>query len=327
MVGYLIRRTSSMIVTLVLLSVVCFVIVQLPPGDYISTLQSQAADAGSAASQAEIDALRDRYGLDQSLYVQYLAWAKGIVRGDFGYSFTYNQPVSMLIWERVGPTLGLTIGAMLFAWVVALPIGIYSATRQYSFGDYLGSTLGLLGIAIPNFLLALVLIWIGFKYFGASVGGLFSQTYQNAPWSFARLGDFLAHVWLPIIIIGTDTAATLIRTTRANLLDELKKPYVETARAKGLSEWRLVLRYPVRIALIPFVSTVGLQLPHLVSGAAITSIVMNLPTVGPVLLSSLLSQDMYLAGGIVLILCVMTVVGTFVSDLLLAWLDPRVRLY
>lgn len=327
MLAYLAQRTLSMIVTLVLLSVVCFVIVQLPPGDYISTLQAQAMEAGTSVSSAELETLRDRYGLGEPIYVQYFAWATGILQGDFGFSFTYNQPVSELLADRIGMTLALTIAAMLFAWIVALPIGIYSATRQYSIGDYLGSIFGLIGIAIPNFLLALVLIWIGFKYFGTSVGGLFSPQFEAAPWDAAKFNDFIAHLWLPMIIIGTDTCATLIRTTRANLLDELKKPYVEAARAKGLSEIGLVLKYPVRIALIPFVSTVGLQLPHLVSGAAITSIVMNLPTVGPILLSSLLSQDMYLAGSIVLILCVMTVVGTFISDLLLAWLDPRVRLF
>jgi peptide/nickel transport system permease protein len=327
MAAYLIRRTFSMAVTLFLLSVVCFILVQLPPGDYISTLQAQAAEAGVGLSDATVETLRQRYGLGEPIWVQYLAWARGIVQGDFGFSFTYNQPVTSLILDRVGATLVLTVAAMLFAWVVALPIGIYSATRQYSIGDYLGSAIGLIGIAIPNFLLALVLIWIGFKYFGVSVGGLLSAQYENTPWTAAKFADFLSHLWLPVIIIGTDTCATLIRTTRANLLDELKKPYVEAARAKGLSEIGLVLKYPVRIALIPFVSTVGLQLPHLVSGAAITSIVMNLPTVGPILLTSLLSQDMYLAGGIVLILCVMTVVGTFISDLMLAWLDPRVRLY
>ncbi|MCB0062206.1 MAG: ABC transporter permease, partial [Caldilineaceae bacterium] len=268
----------------------------------------------------------ERYGLGQPVYVQYWKWVSGILfRGDFGRSFAWNMPVSDLIWGRLTLTFVLSLSTLLFIWIVAFPIGVYSAVRQYSVGDYIATFFGFLGVAIPNFLLALVLMYIAFKYFNQSVGGLFSPDYQEAPWSLAKVGDLLAHLWIPIIIIGTDGTAGLIRIMRANLLDELRKPYVVTARAKGLPEWKLLLKYPVRVALNPFISTVGWVLPSLVSGSAIVAIVLSLPTTGPLLLRALLSQDMYLAASFLLMLSILTVIGTLLSDLLLAWLDPRIR--
>ncbi|MFW6313515.1 MAG: ABC transporter permease, partial [Spirochaetota bacterium] len=271
--------------------------------------------------------LRAQYGLDRPVYVQYFRWIGGIVSdGDFGYSFAYLRPVSVLIWERFALTVSVTLTAMVFTWIVAIPIGILSAVKQYSVFDYIATVLGFLGLAIPNFMFALVLMWFAFDFFGVNVTGLFSPEFQNAPWSFAKFLNFLSHVWVPMVIIGTAGTAGLIRTLRANLLDELRKPYVTTARSKGIKFSRVLMRYPVRIALNPFVSALGLQFPTLISGVAITAIVLNLPTLGPLLLSSLQAQDMYLAGSIVLLMSVLTVVGVLVSDLLLGALDPRIRL-
>src|SRR5690606_6127273 len=240
-------------------------------------------------------------------------------------SFQFNRPVSDLIWDRLGYTFIISFSTLMFTWIVALPIGVYSATHQYSFGDYFATLVGFIGRGIPDFMLALILMWIGLTVFGVSAGGLFSLEYRNAPWSWAKLADFISHLWVPIIILGTSNTAGLIRIMRNNLLDELHKPYVETARSKGLSEYRLLWKYPVRLALNPFVSTVGWSLPTLISGDTIVAVVLGLPTTGPLLLSSLLSQDMYLAGSFVLILSTFTVIGTFVSDILLAMLDPRIR--
>jgi peptide/nickel transport system permease protein len=264
--------------------------------------------------------------LNQPGYVQYWKWISGIVlRGDFGQSFELNAPVSSLIWGRLGLTLMLSITTLIFTWAVAFPIGIYTAVKKYSLGDYVFTLLGFIGLAIPNFLLALILMYVAFKYFNQSVGGLFSPEYIDAAWGWNKFWDMLKHLWVPIVIVGTAGTAGLIRVMRANLLDELSKPYVDTARAKGMSEWRLILKYPVRVALNPFISTVGWTLPLLISGSAIVAIVLNLPTSGPLLLRSLLTQDMFLAGSFILMLAILTIVGTLISDILLALLDPRIR--
>ena len=321
---YIIKRLIYMVPTLFLISLVSFAIVQLPPGDFLDSYIATLEAGGGDISAREVELLRQRYALDGNVVTQYFVWIGNVLQGDFGWSFQYQRPVSDVLWGRVGLTFLISLASMLFVYMVAFPIGIYSAVRRYSLGDYTFTFLGFLGLAIPNFLLALVLMYVSLTVFGQSVGGLFSPEFEDAPWSWAKIVDLLAHLWIPVIIIGTASTAGLIRVMRANLLDELNKPYVETARAKGLSEGRLLLRYPVRLALNPFVSQVGWELPALISGAAITSIVLNLPTTGPVLLTALKSQDMYLAGSFILILSVLTVIGTLISDLLLAWLDPRI---
>ena len=326
MLTYVLRRLALMVPTVFVISVLAFVIIQLPPGSFAETYAATLDRTGDQVDSALLESLRRRYGLDQPMHMQYLIWMQGIVtRGDFGRSFEWNRPVSTLIWERLALTMVISLSALLFIWVVAFPVGIYSAVRQYSVGDYLATFLAFIGLAIPNFLMALVFMYIAFAYFGQSVGGLFSPEYVNAPWSWGRVVDLLSHLWIPMVVLGTAGTAGLVRIMRANLLDELKKPYVVTARAKGLSETRLLLKYPVRVALNPFVSTVGWILPQLVSGAAIVAIVLNLPTAGPMLFRALLSQDMYLAGTFILLLSFLTVIGTLISDLLLAWLDPRIR--
>ncbi len=327
MLRYIARRILLMIPTLILISFVTFIVVQLPPGDYLNAYVAQlTAEGGETVDRQQIEVLRERYGLNDPFIVQYWKWISNIIfEGDFGRSFEWNAPVSDLLWGRIGLTFVVSLASLLFVYCVAFPIGVYSAIRKYSLGDYVFTFLGFLGLAVPNFLLALVLMVTSLQVFGVTPGGLFSPEYAGAPWSFAKFMDFLAHLWIPMIIIGTASTAALIRVMRANLLDELNKPYVETARAKGQSEAVLIMRYPVRIALNPFVSRLGWELPALVSGAAITSIVLNLPTAGPILLKALQSQDMFLAGSFILILSVLTVIGTLVSDILLAWLDPRIR--
>ena len=326
MLTYIIRRILYMIPTLFAISVVAFFIIQLPPGDFLTSLVAGMAEQGETIDSAQLAALKQRYGLDQPFYVQYWKWISGIVlRGDFGQSFEWNRPVNTLIWDRLGLTFILSLSTLVFVWAVAIPVGIYSAVRKYSLGDYVATFLGFIGLATPNFLIALVLLYVSFKYFGQSVGGLFSPQYIDAPWSWGKFTDLLAHLWIPMVVLGTAGTAGLIRTMRANLLDELGRPYVVTARAKGLAENRLLVKYPVRLALNPFVSGLNDVLVQLVSGAAIVSIVLSLPTTGPLLLRALMSQDMYLAGSFILMLSVLTVVGTLLSDILLAWLDPRIR--
>lgn len=326
MLQYTLKRVLYMAPTLFAVSIVAFVIIQLPPGDYLTTLVASLASQGEQVDPASLQALRERYGLGQPVYVQYYKWISGIIlRGDFGQSFGWNMPVEDLIWERLTLTFLLSLASLFFVWIVAFPIGIYSAVKQYSAGDYFATFVGFVGLATPNFLIALVLMYVAFKYFNQSVGGLFGPEYQDAPWTLQKIWDLLGHLWIPVAIIGTEGTAGLIRVMRANLLDELRKPYVVTARAKGLPEWKVILKYPVRLALNPFVSTVGWVLPGLVSGSAIVSIVLSLPTTGPLLFRALLSQDMYLAASFILMLSVLTVIGTLVSDLLLAWLDPRIR--
>jgi peptide/nickel transport system permease protein len=316
-----------MIPTLFLVSVVSFIIIQLPPGDFATSYISALSASGATVQQEELEALRATYGLDQPPLVQYAKWMQGILtRGDFGISFSYKLPVSAIVWDRIWLTAGISLLAVVVTWLIAFPIGIYSAVRQYSPGDYLFTFIGFIGVSVPSFLVALIAMYIAFRYFNTTITGLFSSQFVNAPWSWDKLWDLFGHLWIPILILALEGTAGLIRIMRANLLDELRKPYVVTARAKGVPEWRLLIKYPVRVALNPFVSTLGWLLPSLVSGSIIISVVMSLPTTGPLLLSSLLSQDMYLAGTIIMLLSVLTIVGTLISDLLLAWLDPRIRL-
>lgn len=325
MMGFLMRRILYMIPTIFLVSICTFIIIQLPPGDYLDSLAAEMGEAG-VENTAVMDSLREQYGLGQPIHVQYFKWMKGILlHGDFGISFEKNRPVTDLIWDRLAWTFGISIMTLMFIWFTALPIGIYSAVRKYSMGDYIATFFGFIGLAIPNFLLALLMMYVAFKYFGQSVGGLVSPEYLDAPWTFDKYVDLLKHIWMPIVVVGTSGAAALIRIMRANLLDELYRPYVVTARAKGMSEFQLLMRYPVRVALNPFVSTIGWILPTLVSGEIIVAVVMNLPTTGPLLLRALLVQDMYLAGSLILIVSMLTVIGTLISDLLLAWIDPRIR--
>jgi peptide/nickel transport system permease protein len=303
-----------------------FVIIQLPPGDYVTTYIMNLQSSGSVVSMGQAEAMRAQYGLDQPLYVQYLKWMNMVVHGDFGMALSWNKPVKDIIGDRLALTMLVSIFAIMLTWIVALPIGIYSAVKQYSLGDYVFTAVGFIGIAIPNFMLALILMYVGYKYFNLSVGGLLSQQYVDAPWSLAKFADLMKHMILPSIILGLAGTAQLVRIMRANLLDELRKPYVVTARAKGLAETRVILKYPVRAALNPFASTIGYYFPYVVSGSIIVSLVLSLPTVGPLLLQSLVAQDMFLAGTIILMLGIMTVIGTFVSDLVLMWVDPRIRM-
>jgi peptide/nickel transport system permease protein len=325
MIQFILRRILLMIPTFFVISIVAFAIIQLPPGDYATTLLSSMAASGESGA-ASAEQIRQSYGLDQPVYVQYVKWMWNIfTKSDFGISFEFSQPVNSLIWERVALTVALSLGSVLLTWAVALPIGIYSAVKQYSIGDYIFTFLGFVGISVPSFLIALVVMYLMFKYMSTTIGGLFSSEMIAAPWSWDKVVDLFNHIWLPIVILAIGGTAELIRIMRANLLDELRKPYVVTARAKGLPEWKVLLKYPVRIALNPFVSTIGWTLPALVSGSIIISVVMALPTTGPMLLHALQSQDMYLAGSIVMILSVLTIIGTLLSDVLLALLDPRIR--
>jgi peptide/nickel transport system permease protein len=326
MLTYIVRRIILAIFTVWAVSVLAFVIIQLPPGDYITSYIAQMAATGSIVSEQEAENLRIQYGLDQPVYVQYFKWMVMIVQGNFGMSMEWRRPVTEVIGDRLWLTMVVSFAALLLTWVLALPIGIYSAVRQYSLADYAFTFIGFIGLAVPNFLLALVLLYLGFALFDAHIGGLFSVEYQDAPWSAAKLWDMLKHMPIPAVILGLAGTAQQIRIMRANLLDELRKPYVVTARAKGLSEAKLIGKYPVRVALNPFASTIGYLFPYIVSGSIIVSLVLSLPTVGPLLLKALIAQDMFLAGTIVLMLGVMTVLGTLISDILLVWIDPRIRL-
>jgi peptide/nickel transport system permease protein len=324
--AYLVRRLLLAVLTTWAISVLAFVIIQLPPGDYITSYIAQMSASGGFVSEQEAQALRREYGLDQPMWVQYLRWMRLVLQGRFGVALEWGRPVAEVIGDRLWLTMVVSLAAVLLTWILALPIGIYSAVRQYSPGDYLATFLGFLGLAVPSFLLALVVMYFGFTTLGVNVGGLFSDEFAEAPWSLARAWDLVTHLPVPAFILGLAGTAQLIRIMRANLLDELRKPYVMTARARGLPEGRVILKYPVRVALNPFASTIGYLLPYVVSGSIIVSLVLSLPTVGPLLLKALVAQDMFLAGTIVLLLGVLTVVGTFLSDLLLMWIDPRIRL-
>jgi peptide/nickel transport system permease protein len=326
MLRYILRRTILTLPTIVVISLISFVLIQLPPGDWLTTHIARLAETGERLDQAQIDALYLQYGLDKPMYVQYFKWVWNGLHGNFGMSFEWNMPVGELIWERMALTVVISVASLLFIWVVSFPIAIYSSTHQYSIFDYLFSFLGFIGLGVPDFMIALVLLWVGFRYFSVDLSGLFSDQYLEAPWNMAKVLDMGRHLWVPLIVLGLGGTAGLIRTTRANLLDELRKPYVTTARAKGLTERRLLFKYPVRVALRPFVSTIGWTLPGLVSGGTIISVVLSLPTSGPLLLMALMTQDMYLAGTFVMLLSILTVIGTLISDILLVFVDPRIRL-
>ncbi len=326
MLAYLVRRLILAVLTIWAVSVLSFVIIKLPPGDYVTAYIAAVSESGGYVSEQEAKALRREYGLDQPMSVQYLRWMNLVLRGRFGVALEWKRPVVEVIGDRLWMTMVVSVGAIIITWVLALPIGIYSAVRQYSVGDYLATFVGFIGLAVPSFMLALILMYLSFKFFNANIGGLFSDRFVEAPWSLAKVWDLAKHLPLPTLILGLAGTAQLIRIMRANLLDELSKPYVVTARARGLSETRLILKYPVRVALNPFASTIGYLLPYVVSGSIIVSLVLGLPTVGPLLLRALIAQDMFLAGTIVLLLGVLTVAGTFLSDLLLLWIDPRIRL-
>ena len=325
MLQYLLRRLVNMVITLVAISILTFAIIQLPPGDYVSTQIAQLRRMDVDVNQELIDSLTRQYGLDKPLFVQYFLWITKFVQGDMGRSFVWNRPVNELVWERIGLTFVISLSSLAFSWIIAIPVGIYAAVRQYSPGDYAATFASFIGLAVPNFMLALALMYVGFRHLGLDVGGLFSIEYQEAPWSPGKVVDLLKHLWIPTIVLGTSGTAALVRVMRNNLLDELRKLYVIAARSKGLSEPRLIIRYPVRIALNPLISTAGWTLPTLISGATITAVVLNLPTTGPLLIRALLSQDMFLAGSFIMLLSMLTVIGTLVSDMLLVLADPRIR--
>jgi peptide/nickel transport system permease protein len=314
-----------MIVLLTVLSVVVFVIIQLPPGDYATAYIARMRLQGADLSEDEIVDFKRQYGLDLPIYRQYLKWVGGWLRGYLGRSFFWNQPINHLLAERLPFTVLMSVCTLLFTYIVAIPIGIYSATHQYSVFDYLFTVVGFVGVALPNFLFALIMLFVLYEVFGISAGGLFSADYIGVPWSWGKVRDLINHLWAPIIIIGTSGTAGLIRVMRATMLDELSKPYVQTARAKGLPNTRMLLKYPVRVAINPILSTIGWTLPGIFSGSTIVAVVLALPTVGPLLLDALQAEDFYVAGSILMILSGLTIVGTFISDLLLAWSDPRVR--
>jgi peptide/nickel transport system permease protein len=327
MLRYIVQRCLLAIFTMWVVSVLAFVIIQLPPGDYVTNYIRSLEEQGGITQEGLAESLRRQYGLDRPIYVQYWKWISQFAHGQFGSSMLYSLPVKDVIASRLGMTVVVTLASIVFTWLIALPIGIYSAVKQYSFGDYFFTFLGFMGLAVPDFLLALVVMYFAFVRFNVSAGGLFSSTEMYlAPWGWPKILDLLKHLWLPAIILGISGLAGLVRITRNNLLDELGKPYVMTARAKGLPELKAIMRYPVRVALNPFVSTVGYTLPQVVSGGIIVAIIMSLPTLGPTLYSALLAQDMFLAGTIILLISLMTIIGTLISDILLVWVDPRIHL-
>jgi peptide/nickel transport system permease protein len=326
MLGYIINRLLIMIPTMIAISIVIFTIINLPPGNYFTTYVAQLQSSGESSDVAKIEFLEHEYGFDRPLWQQYLYWVGGLLHGDMGYSFSYDLPVNKVVGDRMLLTAVVSITTIIFTYLVAFPIGVYSATHQYSWSDHLLTLLGFLGLATPSFLLALVLLYLANRYLGISIGGLMDPKYVDQPWSWAKVLSLLAHIWIPVIVIGSAGTASMIRRLRANLLDELQKQYVVTARAKGLHPFKVLFKYPLRMALNPFISDIGSLLPQVISGAAIVSIVMSLPTTGPMLLDSLRSQDMYLAGSFLIFMAFLTVIGVFVSDMALALLDPRIRL-
>ena len=326
MLGYIVRRLLIMIPTLITISIVVFTIIHLPPGDYFTTYINELQSQGEAVDLQKIAFLKAQYGLDRPLWLQYLYWVGGLLGGDLGWSFAYNLPVNDVVGDKLMMTFIVSFATIVFTYVVAFPIGIYSATHQYSWSDHSLTLLGFLGLATPNFLLALVMSYFANVYFGISIGGLMEPHYLDKPWTMGKAVSVLQHLWVPVIVIGLSGTAGMIRRLRANLLDELQKQYVTTARAKGVPPFRALMKYPLRMALNPFISDIGSLLPHIISGAAVVSVVLNLPTTGPMLLEALRSQDMYLAGSFLMFLAFLTVIGVFISDLALAALDPRIRL-
>ncbi|HLG52075.1 MAG TPA: ABC transporter permease [Chloroflexota bacterium] len=325
MLAYIIRRLAAMIPTLIIASMLIFAIIRLPPADFVTTLVAQAAQSGSSSDQASMAALRHQYGLDQPLYVQYLRWIGGLLHGDLGYSFEWQRPVGPLIQAQLLYTVLLSLASMVFMWVIALPIGIYSATHQYSLLDHLLTLIGFLGLSVPDFMLGLIYLFISAFYFHQPVGGLFSPGMESAPWSLAKALDLFNHLIWPTIILGLGGTAQLIRIMRANLLDILGQQFITTARAKGLREAVVINKYAVRVAINPLISVMGMQIPNLISGATILGIVLSIPTVGPLLLRALIDVDMYLAGSILLFAVILLMVGNLIADICLAWVDPRIR--
>ncbi len=327
MIGYILRRIGIMIPTLFVISVISFTVIQLPPGDFLTSYVATLRAQGDVVDESQLTALKERYGLGLPVYQQYFKWIGGIfLRGDWGQSMEWQKPVKDLIWERMALTVALSLTALIVSWFVAIPLGVFSATHQYSIPDYLLTFISFVGVGTPGFVLALLVMWFAMSLFGLNVGGLFSEQFINQSWSLAKVADMFKHLWIPVLILALNSTAGGLRTTRANLLDELNKPYVETARSKGISESRVIWKYPVRVALNPFFSTVGWELANLISGATLISLVLSLQTTGPLMLRALMSQDMYLAGSFLLLLSSLTVIGTLVSDVLLAWVDPRIRL-
>ncbi len=326
MLSYIIHRILIMVPTLIAISIVIFTIINLPPGNYFTTYIAELQGSGETTDLAKIEFLEKEYGFDRPLWQQYIYWAGGLLHGDLGYSFAYDLPVDKVVGDRLLLTAIVSITTIIFTYIVAFPIGIYSATHQYSISDHVLTLLGFLGLATPSFLLALILLYFANVYFGISIGGLMDPKYLDQPWSWGKVLSLMAHIWIPVIVIGSAGTAAMIRRLRANLLDELQKQYVVTARAKGLHPFKVLFKYPLRMALNPFISDIGSLLPQVISGAAIVSVVMSLPTTGPMLLSALRSQDMYLAGSFLMFMAFLTVIGVFVSDLALALLDPRIRL-
>jgi peptide/nickel transport system permease protein len=325
MTGFVARRLLLLVPFLLVISVVAFVIIQLPPGNFVDTYIRNLEAQGGTVNPAQQAALEARYGLDQPLIGQYWIWMSSLLTGDFGNSFLYDRPVSAILAERIPRTVALAFSSIVLTWIIAVPIGIYSALRKYSFWDHFFTFLSFIGLAVPAFLLALVAMYLVFDRTGFLITGLYSPEFRGEPWSLAKFGDLMKNMWLPLTVLAVTNAAGVVRVLRSSLLDEVKKQYVTTARAKGMPEWRLIMKYPVRIALNPLVSTLGWMLPAVVGGEVVVSKVLNIPTVGPVLLESILAQDMYLTGAIVMILSALTIVGTLISDVLLAALDPRIR--
>lgn len=326
MINYILKRILLMIPTLLVISILVFIIIQLPPGDYLESYIAELQSQGESVDKDKIQFLREEYGLDKPMYQQYFTWASGLLQGDYGYSFEYNLPVNEVIGSRIWMTILLSVVTILFTWAISFPIAIYSATHQYSWGDYGLSFLGFIGLATPNFLLALIMLYLANVHFGLSIGGLMDPIYIDEPWSFQKIKSVLQHLWIPVIVIGTSGTAAMIRRLRANLLDELQKQYVTTARAKGLKESKVIRKYPLRMAMNFFIADIGSLLPSVISSAEITAVVLSLPTTGPMLLNALKSQDMYLAGTFLMFLAMLTVIGILISDILLAMVDPRIRL-
>jgi peptide/nickel transport system permease protein len=326
MFRFIITRLLLLPFLMLLFTVVVFILVEAPPGDFLTSYVAMLASSGSSMDAAQVEALKQQFGLDQPVYIQYLRWLESLAKGDLGMSLEYQRPNTELIGERMLVTVLLALFAFVITWIVAIPAGIYAAMHKNTALDYVFAVLNYVGVATPNFMLALILMWVCFSNFGLMITGLFSPQYTQAPWSLGRFIDLLKHIWLPAIVLGVAGTARLMRIMRANLLDELNKPYVVMARAKGMSEWGLVVKYPVRLAFSPIISTIGWYLPQLFSGSLIVATVMNLPNIGPLLLRSLIQQDMYLAGSILLIYCGLTIVGTLISDILLALFDPRIRM-
>jgi peptide/nickel transport system permease protein len=323
---YILWRIAVMVPTLILISALVFVIIELPPGDYFESYIAELRAMGEGVNEDHIAALRREYGFDQPPVIRYFYWVAGMVQGDFGYSFEYQLPVSEVVGDRLWLTVLVSFCTIVFTWLIAFPIGMYSATHQYSWGDYGLTFLGMLGIAIPNFMLALIMMYFANMWFGTSIGGLMDRQFVDQPMSWAKAVSILEHLWIPVVIVGTAGTAGMIRRLRANLLDELQKQYVTTARAKGLAPFRTLTKYPLRMSLNFFISDIGSILPAIISGAEITAIVLSLETTGPMLIKALQSQDMYLAGSFLMFLAFLSVIGVLISDLALAVLDPRIRL-